>query len=93
MQTHKESMLRLEDLGTTIPSYHPTFNFQGKFINETHKYFATCPVKGNILVEIKTQGTSGSIIEGWLRREDAQKIYEIAYFVWGTYWNWAPTRA
>ena len=83
MQAHKESFVRLEELGMIIPTYRPTFDFPGEFINESHKHFVTCPVKDGILIELRTHGTSGSVIEGWLRREDAQKIYEIAYFVSG----------
>jgi len=83
MNAHKESFLSLEDLGRVVPSYHATFEFSGNFINENHAYLETCPTTGGILVELRTNGSSGSVINGWLRREDALKIYEMAYLVAG----------
>lgn len=83
MNIHKESFLSLEDLGKVTPSYQATFEFSGNFINENHAYFATCPITRKWLIELRTNRTSGSVINGWLRREDALKIYEMAYFVSG----------
>lgn len=83
MNIHQESFVQLEDLGATIPSYLTTFDFPGEFINESHRSFSTCPIRDGILIEIKDRPLVGSIIEGWLRREDALKLYEIAYFVSG----------
>jgi SAM-dependent methyltransferase len=75
--------MELEELGSRIPSYLATFDFPGEFINESHKAFSTCPIKDGILIEIKDRPSGGSVIEGWLRREDSLKLYEIAYFVSG----------
>jgi hypothetical protein len=83
MNAHQESFLRLEDLGRIIPSYQPTFEFSTNFINEKHEYFSKCPIIEDKLIQVRTNRTSGSLIEGWLRREDALKIYEMAYFVSG----------
>lgn len=83
MNIHQESFMRLEELGNRIPSYHPTFNFSGEFINESHQFFFTCPIRDGILIEIRDRPLAGSVIEGWLRREDSLKLYEIAYFVTG----------
>jgi predicted O-methyltransferase YrrM len=85
MHSHKESFVNLENLGMVIPKYRPTFDFLGEFINESQKNFATCPstAESPILIELRTKGTTGSVIQGWLRREDAQKLYELAYFVTG----------
>jgi hypothetical protein len=83
MNAHKESFLPLEALGTVVRSYQATFEFSGDSINENHAYLATCPIIGKWLIELRTNRTSGSVINGWLRREDALKIYEMAYFVSG----------
>lgn len=83
MNIHQDSFIPLEELGDKIPRYSPTFDFTGEFINESHRFFFTCPVKEGILVQIKDHPVSGSVIEGWLRREDSLKLYEMAYFVSG----------
>ena len=83
MNIHYDSFMSLEELGARIPSYYPTFDFDGPFINKSHEYFSTCPVRDGILVEVRDHPLSGTVIEGWLRREDSLKLYEIAYFVAG----------
>lgn len=85
MQPHKESFVPLAQLGLIIPAYQPTFDFPGEFINEAHRYYSICPTidESSILIELRTNGDAGPVIEGWLRREDAQKIYELAYFATG----------
>ncbi|MEO7793746.1 MAG: class I SAM-dependent methyltransferase [Thermoanaerobaculia bacterium] len=57
-----------------IPPYLPTYEFPGDFINEQHRYYAICPEKEH-LIDVG--------IDGWLRREDALKLYELAYFAPG----------
>ena len=83
MNVHQESFIKLEELGDTTPGYYPTFDFAGEFINESHKFFSICPIRDGILIEVRDRPSSGSVIEGWLRREDSLKLYEIAYFVSG----------
>ncbi len=39
--------------------------------------------RDGILIEIRDRPVAGSIIEGWLQRADALKLFEIAYFVTG----------
>ena len=82
MNKHEDTFLKREELGSRIPKYQPTFNFQGEYIDEAHRYFAECPVASGILVQVREPQT-GSIIEGALRREDALKLYEIGYCVSG----------
>jgi len=57
-----------------IPPYRPTYRFEGEFIGEGHALYATCPAREH-LIDLG--------IDGWLRREDALKLYEIAYFARG----------
>ncbi|MEO8277032.1 MAG: hypothetical protein ABI639_12525, partial [Thermoanaerobaculia bacterium] len=57
-----------------VPSYMRTFDFDGEFINGAHAFFATCPTRDH-LIDLG--------IDGWLRREDALKLYELAYFASG----------
>jgi hypothetical protein len=56
------------------PTYEPNYSFPGSYVDEFHEYLGTCPMNGN-LIDIG--------IPGWLRREDALKLYELAYFANG----------
>ena len=67
-----DSWIPSAELGTRIPPYKPTFNIHG-FLNETHQSFSTCPLFQGQCIDVG--------IRGWLRREDALKLYEIAYIV------------
>ena len=69
LASHRESWIEPHKLGSIIPPYRPTYPFEG-FINENHVRFVSCPVRDGILVDIG--------IPGWLRREDALKLYELA---------------
>jgi len=81
LKSHKDSFITVDKLGSKYPEYRPTFEFGGMYINTSHQYYSTCPVRDGILIQIKNRPWLGSVIEGWLRREDALKLYEIAYFV------------
>lgn len=83
MNIHQESFMQLEELFNWIPPYLATFDFPGEFINESHRSFSTCPIKDGIMIQIKDRPLEGSVIEGWLQREDALKLYEIAHCVSG----------
>jgi predicted O-methyltransferase YrrM len=75
--------MKLDELGTHYPIYHPTFDFAGKFIDSTHRQLANSVDQATGLVRLKTRRWLGKVIPGWLRPEDALKIYEIAYFAQG----------
>jgi SAM-dependent methyltransferase len=81
MHRHADTFLSLDELGSCIPPYRPTFDFAGPYIDSAHQGLATCPVKDGFLIQIKNSRWFGQVIPGWLRREDALKLYEIAYFV------------
>jgi SAM-dependent methyltransferase len=70
---HPESWIAPDELGTRIPPFRPTFGFE-TFINGPHRDYATCPLQGDCI---------DLGIPGWLRREDALKLYELAYFSTG----------
>lgn len=80
---HEKTWMSLEEVGQHIPPYCPTYDFPGPFINRSHKFFSTCPVKDNILIQMRSFPLIGKPIPGWLRREDALKLYEMAYFAQG----------
>jgi methyltransferase family protein len=82
MNKYPETFMSLGALGSTFPVYRPTFDFPGPYIDGTHRAFSTCPVKRGHRIQIKN-GPRGRVIGGWLRREDALKLYEIAYHVAG----------
>ena len=83
MNVHQESFIPLAELGDRTPAYYPTFDFAGEFINKSHEFYSTCPIRDGILIVVRDRPQSGAVIEGWLRREDSLKLYEIAYFVSG----------
>jgi len=64
-----DSWIAPAEIGTRFPPYRRTFA-GSEFINEYHRFFAFCPVKEEILIDLG--------IPGWLRREDALKLYEEA---------------
>ena len=70
---NKNSWVSAHELGTTIPEYRRTFDTGDFYINDNHRYFSECPVSApDSLIDIG--------LPGWLRREDALKLYELAYF-------------
>ena len=83
MDRHPATFLDMDQLGSQYPPYQPTFPFAGAFIDGFHESLARSPVKNGILVQLRNRRWFGSRIPGWLRRADALKLYEIAYFVQG----------
>jgi len=80
MNVHPETFIQLADLGSKIPPYLPTYDFAGSFIDRSHSYIGCCRRKDDTLIQMKNRRWFGTIIPGWLRREDALKLYELAYF-------------
>lgn len=64
---------------TALPPYDRTYDFPGSYINENHAFFDTCPS----FPEGERKHLVDLGIEGWLRREDALKLYELAFFAQG----------
>ncbi|MDA3898652.1 MAG: class I SAM-dependent methyltransferase [Desulfobacteraceae bacterium] len=83
MKKHADTFLEVKELGKKIPPYQPTYEFSNSYIDSYHQYLAESPLQENTLVEVKTQKWFGKVIPGWLRREDALKIYELSYFAKG----------
>ena len=83
MKTHVGTFLRREDLGSKIPPYQPNFDFPGAFIDAAHQSLAESSLKDDMLIQIRNRRWFGRIIPGWLRREDAMKLYELSYFAVG----------
>jgi ubiquinone/menaquinone biosynthesis C-methylase UbiE len=67
-----ESNLEEREIGRVFPEYKKTLDFPGPYINRNHRYYSECPANEETLIEIG--------INGWLRRADALKLYEMAYF-------------
>jgi cephalosporin hydroxylase len=65
----------LAERGTVAP-YGPTHRFDGLYLNARHASYANCPLSDGHLVELG--------VPGWLRREDALKLYELAFFACGS---------
>lgn len=84
MNSHRETFMKLDELGMTYPDYRPTFDFSKPYIDSSHEFFSECPVRDGTLIQVKNRRWWGrAIIQGWLRRADALKLYELAYFVRG----------
>lgn len=73
--SNADSLIPFDQLGRVNPPYKPTHVFSGDYINEHHQLYANCPVMHGILIDLG--------IKGWLRRADALKLYEMAYFAEG----------
>ena len=93
MHMHPETYVELDRVGIAIPPYRPTVDLENGFIDSSHRQFATCPVKDNILIQMKNRRWFGTTIPGWLRREDALKLYEMSYFAAGDILELAAIKA
>ena len=69
--------------GSRIPPYRPTFDLSASFIDRWHESLTKCRSQQDVLIQLKTRRWFGKIIPGWLRREDALKLYEMAYYAAG----------
>jgi predicted O-methyltransferase YrrM len=78
---HDNTFLEYEKIGSCVPEYGKTYSFEGSYIDSSHQYYSECPLLNNTLVTKQT--TDSQIIPGWLRTEDALKLYEMAYFAKG----------
>jgi hypothetical protein len=83
MKLHPESFIEQDALGSVNAPYQPTFEFAGDFINESHKAYSTCLGSDGLSIELRDRPVDGDPIDGWLRREDALKLYELGYFAAG----------
>jgi len=77
---HPDSFLEPAVLGAQFPLYKPTFAFPGEYIDNFHTLIGSSAKIGSL---VNLNDTFGTPIKGKLRREDALKLYEIAYFVEG----------
>jgi predicted O-methyltransferase YrrM len=83
MNSHPETFLRIHELGSIIPPYRPNFDFPGLFIDKSQQDIAKYRLRKGILIQIRNRPLFGKMIRGYLRREDALKLYEMAYFTCG----------
>jgi cephalosporin hydroxylase len=67
---------RIVKVGSTqvVTSYLPNYQFAGSYINDFHEYLGNCKMNGSI-IDIG--------VPGWLRKQDALKLYELGYFAHG----------
>jgi hypothetical protein len=83
MHSHPETFLSINELGSVIPPYRSNFDFPDPFIDKSHQDIAKYPLRKGILIKIRNRPLFGKVIPGYLRREDALKLYEMAYFACG----------
>jgi hypothetical protein len=70
MIQHLYTFMKIEELGKRTPEYGPTYPISG-YIDAFHESLAHCKLNGKN-IDLR--------IDGWLLREDALKLYEMAYF-------------
>jgi hypothetical protein len=80
LHRHPETHMRLDELGKRLPPYRPTYDFPGPYIDGTHRSIGKAPLSAGIHIQLKSRRWFGDVIPGKLRREDALKLYELAYF-------------
>ena len=83
---HPETYLRADELGTVIPPYKPTFPVAG-YVNDHHRFLSQAQDPQTGLVLLTAPGLmehrDGVPIKGWLRLEDALKLYELGFYCEG----------
>jgi predicted O-methyltransferase YrrM len=78
---HPQLWFSIQTIGTQIPPYLPTYDFSEPFIDKAHQAIANAPLKDGCLIQINNGSWfKKQPIPGWIRREDALKIYELAFF-------------
>jgi SAM-dependent methyltransferase len=82
MNVHADTYLGLHELGAHFPPYRPTWNFRGRYVDRAHRGLAWARVVDG-LIQLKNRRWRGQVIPGWLRTDDALKLYELAYFARG----------
>jgi len=84
---HPDTYLEPDSVGKPIPSYKPTFPFTG-YVNDHHRFLSEArnPETGLLLLTAPglLEHGAGAPINGWLRVEDALKLYELAYYSEGS---------
>lgn len=80
MNENLQSWLRQDELGSVIPPYRPTHDFPPPYVDRGQRRIANLPLTDGVLIQMKTRRWFGWVIPGWLRREDALKLYELAWF-------------
>lgn len=80
---HPDTWMSLEELGSRMPPYAPTYDFASPYIDGEHERIANYPLRDGFLIRMRTGRWFPRYVPGWLRREDALKLYELAYFAGG----------
>lgn len=71
LSRHLESRFVLGAERSVATPYRPNYPLENSYINEQHAFYVTAP-RNRHLIDLG--------IPGWLRVEDALKLYELAYF-------------
>ena len=86
MFSHPETFLSADKLGTVYPPHRPTFEHESP-INAHHAFLTTALSPRTGLLRLTSPGlldhADGAEIDGFLRIDDALKLYELAYFAGG----------
>ena len=80
MHRHLDTLLTAEKVGISFPPYQPTYSFLGEYIDEFHSMIGSSATGSGL---INLDHAFGFSLKGWLRRADALKLYELAYFAEG----------
>lgn len=83
MHFHQHTWMSMEELGSRFPEYAPTYEYAGELIDSYQRELAAGPLKDGVLVQVRNRAWFNRPIHGYLRRADALKLYELAYFAPG----------
>ncbi|MGH7859673.1 MAG: class I SAM-dependent methyltransferase, partial [Candidatus Binatia bacterium] len=76
MHTNSDSWIPPAEVGSRFPPYQPTYEFDGNWVNDEQRTLGESPgPETGSPIEVGSLGT--------LRREEALKLYEMAYFAEG----------
>lgn len=81
MHRHENTALTLEELGARYAPYAPSYDVRWKYATLHHWRLGRSVAKDSVLIELRRGDRS--VIEGWLRKDDALKLYEMAYYAPG----------
>lgn len=76
-------MPTLGTLGQVLAPYRPTYAWDGAHIDDAWRALGELPLSDEGLIQMQTRRWFGKTMRGWLRREDALKLYELAFFTKG----------
>jgi len=83
LHRHAHTLPAADALGQVLHPYQPTHTWAGEHLDRQWRALAELPLNDEQLIQMKTRRWFGKVMRGWLRREDALKLYELAWHARG----------